>query len=164
MKAADRSRPRGLDTVQTASYMRRPSTVAGPCKSGRWRAGVRWFRQVAPVLVLMSLAAIAGPVLAEGFSHKGVTLPNGSVKIGEDRFRLPDGYEATLKWLKNAYKAEKFPRKFIVNQPGIKGIHIVNPSTTDEWEGFNLYEYQGEVRLYVLVRRKAASNVGASPG
>jgi len=95
---------------------------------------------------------------AEGFTHKGVTLPNGSVKVGEDRFRLPDGYEATMKWLKNAYKAEKFPRKFIVNQPGIKGIHVVNPSTTDEWEGFNLYEYQGEVRLYVLVRRKAAPN------
>ena len=140
-----------LDTVQMASYTRAPSTAAGPCTTGRrWRTVLRAIALFALGIVLLDSSNVHAQ---NAMTHKGVVLPNGSVRVAEGRFRLPDGYDATMKWLKTAYKADKYPRKFIVNQPGVKGIHVVNPTVTEEWEGFNLYEHQGEVRLYVLLRQ-----------
>lgn len=88
------------------------------------------------------------------FRARGVVLPNGAVRIADDRYRLPDPWEATLKYYRGIYRLEKFPRKAIVNQPGIKAVHVDNPDVSGEWEGYNIYEYQGEVRLYVLAREK----------
>jgi hypothetical protein len=45
------------------------------------------------------------------------------------------------------------PRKTIVNQPGIRAVHIVNDGKGD-WDGLNVYEYEGETRIYVVPRDK----------
>lgn len=87
------------------------------------------------------------------FRAKGVVLPNGAVRLGDDRYRLPEGWDATLKFYRGVYRPEQYPRKFIVNQPGIKAWHFVNADPKGEWEGFNLYEFQGEVRLFILARQ-----------
>lgn len=84
----------------------------------------------------------------------GFALPAGSVRIDENRYRLPDGFDTTAKWYSRVYKPGEYPRRHIVNQPGIKAFHVVNPNKNDSWSGFNLYEWQGQVRLYILVKEK----------
>jgi len=103
-----------------------------------------------------ALAALVPAVATAGgeFKVKGLTLPGGAVRVAEDRYRLSETWTGAMKFLKAQYRQEKFPRRSVVNQPGIKAIHIDNPDAAGEWEGFNLYEYQGEVRLYILTRTK----------
>lgn len=109
--------------------------------------------QVARVVAVVVVFWASTEARAAGeFRVKGVVLPNGSVRIAEDRYRLPESWEGTAKWLKTIYRPEKYLRKFVINQPGIKAVHVANPEPKDEWVGFNLYEYQGEVRLYILGR------------
>jgi hypothetical protein len=107
---------------------------------------------------LPALALSLTAVVSRGTEFKvhGVTLPNGAVRIGSDenRYRLQESLEAALKWYKGLYRPEKYLRKLIVNQPGIKAIHIENPDPKGEWEGFNLYTYQGETRIYILGRER----------
>ncbi len=108
-------------------------------------------------LVYIAALSTLGPAVATAggeFKVRGLTLPGGAVRIAEDRYRMPEGWTGSLKFLKGQYKPDKYPRRFVVNQPGIKAIHVDNPDGAGEWEGFNLYEYQGEVRMYVLARTR----------
>jgi hypothetical protein len=82
--------------------------------------------------------------------YKGAILPSGSHEVGEDRFRSPSGYSETLAFYAKQYKTN--PRKQIINQPGIRAVHIVNESRSGEWEGLNVYELDGETRIYVVAR------------
>ncbi len=85
---------------------------------------------------------------------RGVSLPATARQTAPDRYRLSENWEAAMKFFKLLYSYEKYPRKSIVNQPGIKAIHIDNPSAGGEWEGFNIYEQQGAVFVYILARGK----------
>jgi hypothetical protein len=93
------------------------------------------------------------PLRAAGeFKAHGFVLPGGSVKVDEDRYRLPLGWDEAARFYRNAYPPAKFNRRTLVNQNGIKAMHIDNPKAgPEEWEGANLYETRaGEVRVYVL--------------
>jgi hypothetical protein len=79
----------------------------------------------------------------------GAQLPDGSQKVGENRYRAPGDFEKTLEYYKSVYPASVFPRRAIVNQPGVKAIHIVNPSGKN-FEGLNIYQANDEVRIYVV--------------
>lgn len=79
----------------------------------------------------------------------GVALPDGVRKVGEDRYRSPKDFEETLKFYKTAYPAERFPRKSIVNQPGVKAVHIQNPGGK-KFSGLNIYEANDEVRIFIV--------------
>lgn len=79
----------------------------------------------------------------------GAQLPDGAQKVGENRYRAPHGYEETLKYYRTVYPVQAFPRKPIVNQPGVKAVHIVNPSGKN-FEGLNIYEANDEVRIYIV--------------
>jgi hypothetical protein len=77
-------------------------------------------------------------------------LPDGAVKIDEDRYRLPAPWDETIKFYKRAYPAGKFPRKALHSQTAVRAMHIDNPAG-GEWDGVNIYEAgRGEVRLYIL--------------
>ncbi len=102
---------------------------------GRWR----------PLLV--AVGVWAGVAAAEVVN--GVQLPDGAEKVGENRYRAPGDYEATLKYFKTVYPPGQYPRKTIVNQPGVKAIHISNPSGK-KFEGLNIYEANDEVRIFVI--------------
>lgn len=106
-------------------------------------------------LFALGLALLCGVAWAGGeFKVRGAWLPGGAAKIAEDRYRAPQGWEETLKFYKNTYPPAKYPRRSIVNQPGIKAIHLVNVDGKEEWEGLNVYELQGEVRIFILARRQ----------
>jgi hypothetical protein len=83
-------------------------------------------------------------------SDLGAALPDGARKVAEHRYRAQGGMEATLKFYKARYSPASYPRKTIANQPGVKAVHIANPSGTGAWEGLNIYEANDEVRIYVV--------------
>jgi hypothetical protein len=75
--------------------------------------------------------------------------------VGPDRFRSPTGYPDTLKFFLKTYSPERFPRTPIAALPGVRAMHIENPGGRD-WEGINVYELNGETRIFVLTRAPAA--------
>jgi hypothetical protein len=92
--------------------------------------------------MLLGFTAVAGEV--------GV-LPDSAHKVAENRYKASGDWESVNKFYKTALPANLYPRKQIVNQPGIKALHIANPGGKGGWEGLNLYETNDEVRIYVVV-------------
>jgi len=104
-------------------------------------------RSIAVVLLLAATPAIA----AEGFKARGFMLPDGAVKIDDDRYRLPTPWDEAVKFYRRAYPPGKYPRRTLHSQTAYRAMHIENPERSD-WEGVNLYEAgRGEVRVYILV-------------
>jgi hypothetical protein len=79
----------------------------------------------------------------------GAHLPDGAQKVGENRYRAKEDFDATIKHYKVVYPSNAYPRKMIVNQPGIKAIHISNPSGKG-FLGLNIYQANDEVRIYIV--------------
>ena len=100
------------------------------------------------------LAAGVLGVLASGLAAAevldGVQFPDRTTKVGERRYRIPQDWENTMKYFKTAYPSAQFPRHVIVNQPGVKAIHLLNPDGHGGWEGLNIYEANDEVRVFVV--------------
>ena len=92
----------------------------------------------------------------------GAQLPDGAQKVGENRYRAPQDYEETLKYYRTVYPAAAYPRRPIVNQPGVKAVHIVNPSGKN-FEGLNIYEANDEVRIYVVPVQSTAKAAKPEP-
>jgi len=100
-------------------------------------------------LIATALAALPANA-AGGFKARGFFLPDGAVKVDEDRYRLPQAWDDAVKWYRATYPPAKFPRRTLRNQSGIRAMHIAN-STGAEWEGANVYETaRGEVRVFVM--------------
>ncbi len=58
-------------------------------------------------------------------------------------------FDTTVKHYKPVYPPANYPRTMIVNQPGIKAVHIANPSGKG-FEGLNIYQTNEEVRIYIV--------------
>lgn len=102
-------------------------------------------------VLLFSSAAYA----AEGFKARGFILPDGAVKIDDDRYRLPQPWDEAVKFYRRAYPPAKYPRRTLHNESAVRAMNINNPGGTD-WESVNLYEAaRGEVRVYVLAPKDA---------
>ena len=93
------------------------------------------------------MLCLAGGARAELMD--GVQLPDKASKVGERRYRCAQDWEATLKYFKTIYPTATYPRRSIVNQQGLKAIHITNPSGKG-WAGLNVCEANEEVRVYVV--------------
>jgi hypothetical protein len=101
-------------------------------------------------LVFALLLAGTAAHAAEGFKARGFMLPDGAVKIDEDRFRLSQPWDEAVKFYRRAYPPAKYPRHNLRSQTQVRAVNIENPSG-GEWDGVNLYEAsRGEVRLYIL--------------
>ena len=110
-----------------------------------------WVRGYIAALVFSAGTLWSLPASAKDLVVKGAVLPGGCQQVGEDRYKSPSNYVDTMTWFtgpRGQYRSN--PRKTIVNQPGIRGVHIVNDSGKGEWEGLNIYELDGETRIYVV--------------
>jgi hypothetical protein len=116
-----------LDTLSTRPYKTRPLWLAG--------------------LLFLAPAAVSAEVVG------GVQLPDGARQVGENRYRAPGDLETTLKYYRTVYPPDRFPRRSIVNQPGVKAFHIINPSGKN-FEGLNIYEANDEVRIFIVRPKK----------
>ena len=98
----------------------------------------------------LALALALLSAATTGFKARGFSLPDGAVKIDEDRYRLAQTWDEALKWYRTAYPAAKYPRHTLHSETAVRAVHIANPSGV-EWDGANLYEAgRGEVRVYIL--------------
>ncbi len=101
----------------------------------------------------LAAALLAAPGLALAEKVAGAILPDESVRIGENRYRVPKSYEDTLKFFRSVYAPGKFARRPIVDTPSVKAVHIENPEARPgQWEGLNVYELKNETRVFVLVK------------
>ena len=111
-------------------------TMHGPF---RYKAALAAFLFVAPIVTRAERVA-------------GALLPDQARRIETNRYHIAKGYEDTLKFFRTVYPPAKYPRKPVVNQPGIKAVHIENPEARPgSWDGLNVYELMGETRVFVLV-------------
>lgn len=112
---------------------------------------------------LLWAALLAFPAHAAGeFKARGFTLPTGSVKVDEDRYRMPLAWEEMQRFLRNTYPPAKYPRIALPNQNGVRAVHIANPKQGEEWEGANVYEAgKGEVRVFVLAGKGEPAEAAA---
>ena len=104
---------------------------------------------------LLLALLLATPALgAEGFKARGFILPDGAVKIEDDRYRLQQPWDEAVRFYRRAYPPGKYPRKTLRSQTPIRAMNIQNPSGV-EWEGVNLYEAsRGEVRVFILAGKE----------
>lgn len=108
----------------------------------------RYKAALAGVLVALPVLALAEPRVA------GVVLPDGAEKVAENRYRIPKSWDETIRFYRQTYPP-RYTRRLIAEQPGVKAVHIDNPDAKPGlWEGLNIYETKGEVRIFVLVKRK----------
>lgn len=99
-------------------------------------------------LVWTAVLLLSGPAAWSETVH-GAQLPDGAQKVGENRYRAKEDFDAVLKYYKSVYPAAAYPRKPIVNRPEVKAVHIANPSMKN-FEGLNIYVANDEVRIYVI--------------
>ena len=112
---------------------------------------VRRLSRYKPAVAVFLL--LLAPGLATALTVAGATLPDDAKKVGENRYQLGRDYEAALKFFRTTYSA-RYTRRPIADQPGVKAVHIENPDAKPgQWEGLNVYELKGEVRIFVLVKR-----------
>jgi hypothetical protein len=97
---------------------------------------------------MTALMLIAAWVAGAG-GQLGV-IPDYATRVAENRYRAAGDYESVMKFYKKELPASLYPRKSIVNQPGIKAVHILNPGAKGGWEGLNIYQANDEVRIYVV--------------
>lgn len=99
-----------------------------------------------PVWAGLIAALLTGTALAS--NAKGVQLPDGASQVGEDRYRAPSDYDGTLKYYRLVYPPSRYRWKAIIDQPGVKALHIELGSRAVE--GINIYDANGEVRIYLV--------------
>jgi hypothetical protein len=95
----------------------------------------------------LALLLVAAPA-AFADSDLGATLPDNARQVGEHRYKSPSDWEGTMKFYKKVYSPSTW--RNVINQPGVKAVHIPNPSGKGEWLGLNVYEANEEVRIYVV--------------
>jgi len=87
-----------------------------------------------------------------GFAQKqelGAKLPEHALQVAKHRFRVNTPMEAVLKFYATTYPPSSYARVPLINQPHVRAFHIKNPKK-GPWAGINLYETQGEVRIFVV--------------
>ena len=100
-------------------------------------------------LVLFFATSIGFAGISRAETVHGANLPDGAQKVAENRYRVAGDFETTIKHYKSVYPPANYPRTMIVNQPGIKAVHIANPSGKG-FEGLNIYQANEEVRIYIV--------------
>lgn len=132
---------------------RRVTMAVDARRAGRYteRLTVRRLSRYKPAVVASLL--LLAPGLATALTVAGATLPDDAKKVGENRYKLGRDYETALKFYRTTYSA-RYTRRPIADQPGVKAVHIANPDAKPgQWEGLNVYELKGEVRVFVLLKR-----------
>jgi hypothetical protein len=78
----------------------------------------------------------------------------GAISLKEEgRYRSPRSYEDALDYYKRIFRRTGGVRWHnVVNLPGIKAKNIESLRKKTHWEGINIYEKGGEVRIYVIPR------------
>jgi hypothetical protein len=105
-----------------------------------------WIRRSLGLFAFTSIGLVG---ISRAETVHGAHLPDGAQKVAENRYRVEQDFDTTIKHYKAVYTPANYPRTMIVNQPGIKAVHIANPSGKG-FEGLNIYQANEEVRIYIV--------------
>jgi hypothetical protein len=104
---------------------------------------------IRPALICALFIFGAATARADSTAH-GAILPSGAREVGPDRYQTLAPFAETMKFYQKIYSAERYPRKPIADIPGVRAVHLSNPSHSG-WDGMNIYELNGVTRIFVLV-------------
>ncbi len=112
--------------------------------------------KLAFVCVIALLPALLLPLAAQAEVPVKAPVAAGATPLGEPgRYKVNRGFDDAIEYYKRMFKQESGVRWYnIINQPGIRAKHLASLRKNTEWEGINIYERGGEVRLYVVPRGK----------
>lgn len=80
-------------------------------------------------------------------------VPGAAALKEPGRYRSPRDFDSTLDFYERLFHQAGGVRwRNIVNLPGIKAKHIESLRKKTRWEGINVYEHKGEVRIFVVPR------------
>ena len=87
----------------------------------------------------------------------------GAVALEEPgRYSSARSYDNTLLYYQRYFRSRGgITWRHIVNLPSVKAKHIQSRVQSTRWEGINIYETKGYVRVYVIPRPKASANTTA---
>lgn len=112
---------------------------------------------------LRFVAAVALALLAPALARaelpvKPPIMPGAAPLDEPGRYRVARTFDETIDYYERLFRGEGGTRWHnIINQPGIKAKHVASLRKVTEWEGINVYEHRGEVRIYVISRPKKAA-------
>jgi hypothetical protein len=109
-------------------------------------------------LLLLTLIAANDP-------PEEAPLPPGVVPLEEPgRYRSSRTYDETLDFYERQLRRVGGIRWHnVVSLPGIKAKNIECLRKSSHWEGINVYDNAGEVRIYVIPREKPPAQPKAAP-
>jgi hypothetical protein len=104
-------------------------------------------------LALFLLAAPAEERPAPAALTEAPIIP-GAIPLSEPgRYQSPRNYPETLDYYRRLFARTGGVRwRNIVNQPDIRAKHAASLRRKTRWQGLNIYEKQGHVRIYVVQR------------
>ena len=117
-------------------------------------------------MTVLLVAALLMPAATD--PPQEAPLPKDVVPLDEPgRYRASRSFDETLDYYQRELKRVSGIRWYnVVNLPGVKAKNITCLRKKTKWEGINIYETRGEVRLYVIPRevepavdKKAAGKV-----
>ena len=80
--------------------------------------------------------------------------PGATALEEPNRYQSPRSYDETLDFYRRLFNQTGGVRwRTVVNLPGIKAKHVESLRKKTRWEGLNIYDKQGQVRIYVLYRQ-----------
>ena len=67
------------------------------------------------------------------------------------RYESPRSYDETIDYYRRYFRSRGGAKwRNIVNLPTIRAKHIYSTSRKAAWQGINIYEHRGRVRIYVI--------------
>lgn len=96
---------------------------------------------------------VALSVLGADFPEEAPLIPNAEPLNDPGRYRSLRSYDETLDFYRRLFRQTGGVRwRSIVNLPSIKAKHVASMRKNSLWEGLNIYEKDGETRIYVIPR------------
>jgi hypothetical protein len=121
-------------------------------------------RQKEAAVLAFVLTTLLGAAAPANDVPVDAPLPGAAVPLEEKgRYKITRSYEETLDFYRRLFNQTGGVRwRNVVTLPSIKAKHIESLRKKTRWEGINIYEKQGEVRVFVIPRE--ASDRGAKVG
>ncbi|MEK7705520.1 MAG: hypothetical protein AAB426_11220 [Myxococcota bacterium] len=118
--------------------------------------------RIAGVSVLVALGLFAIGAVAADLPKEAPIVPQSLALDEPGRYQSSRSYDETLDYYERVFRRTGGVRwRSIVNLPGIKAKNIESLRRTTDWEGINIYEKQGEVRIFVIAREKPLQDPSA---
>ncbi len=103
--------------------------------------------------LVVAILLLAAPLArADDFTNPPII--SGAKQIEPGRYRCPNNYNETLmnyrRMLRNSGGGFKW--RTIIHQNNLKAKYLENTRKNGKWAGINIYEYNGETRIFVVPR------------